>query len=316
VFHSNFFYSHEKPIWAASKRLLHNTFLLRKEEDEEHLPAHWIKATNEWTVSFAKSLGITVRECETIEKLFPNKTPDFSQTVKDIIEKVPSASTPAEFTFLYQRDYLNFNFEDRLVAGFARRLYDLSRNIGREEKETYVDNLMSILLQVADFEIPPLSFRGKPKFTLSYPSSKRILVSQPDYAIFRTTAVESLDFPDIVAVGMENKTLRGNEIGLEQALGSSLVASLSNLSAHEKTQSIAMLQGRGQYLSFMKSDFSMEFLDTIITGEKGVGSVVEIFPKRQLKGAHVGYNLLKVEERKLAFEALYKLREFVLNLPE
>jgi hypothetical protein len=92
---------------------------------------------------------------------------------------------------------------------------------------------------------------------------------------------------------------------------------LSNLSTHEKTQPVAMLRGRGYYLSFMKADFNMEFLDTIITGEnKGVESAVELFPKRQLKGAHLGYNLLKAEERKLAFEALYRLREFVLNLPE
>jgi hypothetical protein len=49
-----------------------------------------------------------------------------------------------------------------------------------------------------------LKFRGKPKFTLSYPPSKRTLVSQPDYAIFRTTSSEmSFIVPEIVAVGME-----------------------------------------------------------------------------------------------------------------
>jgi len=315
--------SHEKPIWAASKRLLHNTFLFRKDEEtianDQHLPSRWIKDTNEWSVYFAKALRIKVREYDLIEKLFPNQIGDFSQLVKDVIEKVPSASEPDEYITLYRKKAHEFNSEDRLVEEFARRLFDLCRATTgiSDEKETYVDDLMNFLLVIADFGRFPLSFRQKPKFTLSYPRSNRTLVSQPDYAIFRTTSAKMSFFaPEIVAVGMENKILHG-ETGLGQAIGSSLVASLSNLSTHEKIQPVAMLRGRGYFLSFMKANFSMEFLDTIVTGEnKGVESEVEIFPKRQLKSAHLGYNLLKAEERKLAFEALYRLRAFVLNLEE
>jgi len=150
--------SHEKPIWAASKRLLHNTFLLRKDEEtiaNNQLPSRWIKDTNEWSIDFANFLGIRVKECNLIEELFPNKIPDFSKLIKDIIEKVPSANNPDDYVSLYRKDAQKLNSEEILVAGFARRLYDLCKNLARDEKETFVDlmegnrnSLFHILLQI------------------------------------------------------------------------------------------------------------------------------------------------------------------------
>jgi hypothetical protein len=78
---------------------------------------------------------------------------------------------------------------------------------------------------------------------------------------------------------------------------------------------MTMLRARGPYLSFLKASFSVEFLEEIIKGDlPKMETIVEVFPKRHSSGPHVGYNLLVKEERQKAFEARYKLREFVLHL--
>ena len=65
----------------------------------------------------------------------------------------------------------------------------------------------------------------------------------------------------------------------------------------------------------MKASYSLEFLEAITCGETPKReSIVEVFPKRSSTGLRIGYNLFQAEERKLAFEALYKLREFIVNL--
>jgi hypothetical protein len=63
----------------------------------------------------------------------------------------------------------------------------------------------------------------------------------------------------------------------------------------------------------MKAEFSEEFLSTIMSGVvPTISNTVQIFPPR--KKHHVGYNLLKREERKQAIEALFKLREYILTM--
>lgn len=115
-----------------------------------------------------------------------------------------------------------------------------------------------------------------------------------------------------MAVGIEEKQ---GKVGIGPAIGSSLAASLHNFEVHEKLQPVAILRLRHHYLSFMKANFHMGFIDAIICGTESQSAVVEVYPKCHASGTHAGYNLLESNGRKAVFEALYRLREFLLHLP-
>jgi len=258
-----------------------------------------------------QSLGIRVKDSNSIDELFPSKIGDLAKQTLDIIEKVPSASTPDDYIVQYIQQRANLRHEEKPIAEFAKLLHLVSRKVvGIAERESFVDQLVGFLLQTCDFNVDPMTLILQPKFFLQY--GTRQLVSIPDWAVSKTVEI---GLPVIVAVGIENKKLHG-ETGLGQAIGSSVVTSLVNLETLEKSQPVAMVRARGPYLSFMKASYSREFLESIIAGEiPKHESAVLVFPKRPPSGAHVGLNLLKAEERKLAFEALYKLRAFALDLP-
>jgi hypothetical protein len=68
---------------------------------------------------------------------------------------------------------------------------------------------------------------------------------------------------------------------------------LVNYKTHGKALPLVMICGRGPFFSFMKTNFSVEFMEAIRTGENPrVDSVVEVFPKLPSMGAHFGLNLL------------------------
>jgi len=250
-----------------------------------------------------------VKDAKSITELFPNKIPEFSKDVQDIIQKLPSSASAKEYVAKHG-DQPGLGKPSQI---FAKRLCEVAVNsMATSERETYVDDLMGIMLDITDFAIGPLIYRRQPSFYIDF--GDRLLASKPDFAIFKGQPNDS--FPEIVGVGIENKRLHSENSGLAQAVATSVAVSLLNFKLDNQLRPIAVLRLRGPYLSVLKASFSVDFLRAVMSGNyPKTDSIVQVLPKRPANGFHGGYNLLLAEQRKLAFEALYRVREFVLNFP-
>jgi len=84
---------------------------------------------------------------------------------------------------------------------------------------------------------------------------------------------------------------------------------------NQYTFAIPVIRGRGVHLSFMTASFSSEFMDVIQEGTIPFNAKANVllYPKRPIRGPHVGLNLLEYEGRKEAFNCLAYLRHFVLQ---
>jgi len=254
---------------------------------------------------------VKVHHVNKIEELFPVRDVALSSNVQAVLVKVPYARSAEEYVNKFRQNEKQLAKDDPSVYLFARRLYEICVSVSLE---TYVNDLMYAILMLGDFFLPPLSFRQKPKIYQSYGDLH--LVSVPDYGIFRSTESMSLGVPEIVGVAVENKT-RSEKPAVGQAIASALTCSLHNYSLYDLDFPISVLRGRGIHLSFMRASFSTEFMDTIQAGEVPFHLEAQalVFPQRPSHGAHLGLNLLEYDGRRIAFEALACMHDYLLKVP-
>jgi len=170
---------------------------------------------------------------------------------------------------LYSKNLKKLQKDEPHVYKFAKALYQICRRYeSSEERETFVDTLMEELLHHSGFGMEPFYIARQHTLITVLDPPRGGLISRPDFVVFRETNKIRLSLSEeIVAVAMENKVLKVDpQIG--QAIGTCIAVALKNYVVNEKIQPLGMLRARGHFISFMKSEFDMEFLDSIILRKK------------------------------------------------